>query len=171
MTDVAPPQRLLGPASVFLQSHDYVTRSLATSGDTTVLLAEDPYFALAVAEYVDAQDIAAVEEAGAAALVEQISPDAGPKRWDAYLILLSAAQADTPASSITGVGRDRTQQDRVGADTAATVSLSTSTSWSDDPVQPTTVPFLINTVITARSSADRTPGADPGRTASRCGPW
>ncbi|HEY2044596.1 MAG TPA: hypothetical protein VGH11_18115 [Jatrophihabitans sp.] len=94
MTDVAPPQRLLGPASVFLQSHNYLTRSLAIGGDTTILLAEDPYFALAVAEFSNAQDIAAVEEAGAAALAEQISPNAGVKRWDAYLILLSSAPAD-----------------------------------------------------------------------------
>lgn len=94
MTDVAHPQRLLGPASVLLQSHNFVTRSFAIGGEVTVLLAEDPYFALAVAEFSSARDIATVEEAGAAALAEQISPDAGAKRWDAYLILLSSAPAD-----------------------------------------------------------------------------
>jgi hypothetical protein len=94
MTGTARPQKLLGPASVLLQSHHYVTRSLSVEADVTILLAEDPYFALAIAEFSTSQDLPTAEEAGAAALVEQISPDAGVKRWDAYLVLLSSASAD-----------------------------------------------------------------------------
>lgn len=85
---------LLGPAALLLRSYGYQTDSAGIGGGATLLLAENDYFALGVAEFEAPAHLSAVEEACASALAKRISTEAGPKRWDAYLILLSTTVQD-----------------------------------------------------------------------------
>lgn len=81
---------LLAPAALLLQGHGYQTRSVGIDAGSALLLAENEYFALGLVEFGRPDQLAAAEAAGAAELADRISTEAGAKRWDAYLVLLSS---------------------------------------------------------------------------------
>jgi hypothetical protein len=83
------PEVLLGPAALLLQSHGFLTATIPLSAATTLLLAENDYFAIGIAEFAGPADLVSTESSSAAEIVERVSRDAGAKRWDAYLVLLS----------------------------------------------------------------------------------
>jgi hypothetical protein len=70
-----------------------------------LLLAENDYFALGLMEFGDPEELSASERESAAELAERVSPDAGAKRWDAYLVLLSPTTlgGDAMPESVTEI--------------------------------------------------------------------
>jgi hypothetical protein len=58
------------------------------------LLAENDYFAIGITEFFSPQELPVIAAAAANALVERIATDAGAKRWDFYLVLVSSVHPD-----------------------------------------------------------------------------
>jgi len=72
---------------------------VASAADVPYVLAEDRDNILAVTALLEAGMISSVEPAIASALLEHIkSADAGAKRWDAYVVLLTSARTEDEAT-------------------------------------------------------------------------
>jgi len=82
---------LLGPASLLLRTHQYATHPVTLAPGTTLLLAENDFFAIGLVEFGTPGELSGAEASGAAELLDRLSAEAGAKRWDAYLVLLSPA--------------------------------------------------------------------------------
>jgi hypothetical protein len=81
-------QELLHIARDVLQEQGY-TVELATNG-VDLVLAENPYFVVAVAAMNTIQDLLLSEGLAEATIVERLNRSVvGPKKWDAYLVLLT----------------------------------------------------------------------------------
>lgn len=102
MSSTAPSmgsdRELLALARSVLTDEGYAVEELA--GDIWVLLAENPYFLVAVTATPTIAQLLAAEPLAESAISERLATtDPGPKRWDAYLILLT--QERSPQSRQT----------------------------------------------------------------------
>ena len=88
----APLAALLAPAALVLRRHGFRTRLMASHDTHPILLAENSLFLVGVVEFSGAYDLPSIEAATSTQLADQVAA-AGPKHWDAYLVLLSAAAA------------------------------------------------------------------------------
>ena len=84
---------LLGQCALTLQSHDYETKYVAHDAGQ-LLLARNSLFIIGIAQFDSVSSLSAVESQGSLTLGEQLG-DAGPLRWDAYLVLLTPAKRNT----------------------------------------------------------------------------
>jgi hypothetical protein len=81
-------RELLALARSVLADEGYAIEEVA--GDIWLLLAENPYFLVAVTATPTIAQLLAAEPLAEAAILDRLATtDAGPKRWDAYLILLT----------------------------------------------------------------------------------
>ena len=88
----SPLALLLAPAALVLEREGYRTIPAPLPSGQPFLLAENALFLIGVIEFAGASDIQNVEAAASIQLADRLS-NAGPKSWDAYLVLLSAAAA------------------------------------------------------------------------------
>jgi hypothetical protein len=84
---------LLGTAALVLQSHGYSTQYLVLEGSGQLLLATDPLFLVGIAKFESAADLPGVEARSSITLGDQIV-EAGPRRWDSYLVLLTSSERE-----------------------------------------------------------------------------
>jgi hypothetical protein len=84
---------LLGPAALLLEGHGYATQTDLLEGDNPLLLAENAYFAIGIAQFATASDLPGLALTVAGDLVDRLNRSSGAKRWDAYLVLLSTSIA------------------------------------------------------------------------------
>lgn len=88
VTEAGP--MLLAAAALLLQRYHYWTEPVALADERTMLLAENEYFIVGLADFSDAQDLIAAEASASQSLVERLADlDSTAKRWDVYLVLLS----------------------------------------------------------------------------------
>lgn len=102
MTDTAqmPPQDadLLAVAESVLTSHGYVVETV--DDPINLLLAENAFFVVAIAASHTIQDLRSAQGAAEEALAERLATASiGPKKWDAYLVLLT--QEKSPEDDLT----------------------------------------------------------------------
>jgi hypothetical protein len=95
MTDssnIASDDELLAIADAVLKSDGYFTAS-ASVGSVPTLLAEDEDNVLIVAALITISDVLRIEPDISKALTKRLgSVDTGPKKWDGYVVLLTAQQ-------------------------------------------------------------------------------
>lgn len=104
MTSTPSEPVLLGPAALLLQTHRYATHPVSLAPGMTLLLAENDFFAVGLVEFNTPAELSGAEAAGAAELADRLSTGAGAKRWDTYLVLLSATLAgDAMPESVTTI--------------------------------------------------------------------
>jgi hypothetical protein len=84
---------LLGPAALLLEGHGYATHTVFLEGDNRLLLAENAYSAIGIAEFATAAELPGLALTVAGDLVDRLNRSSGAKRWDAYLVLLSTSVA------------------------------------------------------------------------------
>jgi hypothetical protein len=93
---------LLAAAALLLQRHGYRTEPVALPDGRTLLLAEDDYFIVGLADFSDPQDLIAAEASASESLVDRLADlDSAAKRWDVYLVLLSPSAKSGEALSET----------------------------------------------------------------------
>lgn len=103
MSDVVPnavsaDRELLALARSILADEGYVVEEIEAT--TALVLAENPYFLVGVAATPTIAQLLVAEGIAEAMIAERLAAaDPGPKRWDAYLILLT--QERSPENSET----------------------------------------------------------------------
>jgi hypothetical protein len=91
-------RELLALARAIVSEANYAVEEV--EGEITLLLAENPYFLVGVAATPTIAQLLAAESVAENILAQRIeAADPGPKRWDAYLILLT--QERSPENSAT----------------------------------------------------------------------
>lgn len=94
-----PDRDLLGLARTVLVSEGFEVEMF--EGEVPLLLAENKYFVVGVAATATIRDLIQAEGLAAQGLTERMSKaDAGPKLWDAYLVLLTQERSPD-AGSVT----------------------------------------------------------------------
>lgn len=97
---------LIAGSAVILQSLGYWTEPVALPDNRTLLLAENDYFALGLTEFGDGRDLPYAEASASAGLVDRLlDAKDGAKRWDLYLVLMTAASqsGDDMPESVTSI--------------------------------------------------------------------
>lgn len=95
---VGVDRELLALAGSILGEEGYVVEEI--EADIALVLAENPYFLVGVAATPTIAQLLVAEGLAEAVIAEKLaSADPGPKRWDAYLILLT--QERSPENSTT----------------------------------------------------------------------
>jgi hypothetical protein len=84
---------LLGTAALVLQAHGFSTQYLGLEGGGQLLLATDPLFLVGMANFDSAADLPNVEARSSITLGDQMV-EAGPHRWDSYLVLLTSSERE-----------------------------------------------------------------------------
>lgn len=103
MSDAAPAavssdRELLALSRSILSDEGYVVEEIEAG--TTLILAENPYFLVGVAATPTIAQLLVAEGIAEAMITDKLAAaDPGPKRWDAYLILLT--QERSPENSDT----------------------------------------------------------------------
>lgn len=94
----SPPAALLAPAALVLRRHDFRTRPVPSHDTEPMLVAESPLFLVGIVEFAGSSDLPSIEASASTQMADYVA-DAGAKRWDTYLVLLSAAPATERAWS------------------------------------------------------------------------
>ena len=100
--ELIPDRELMGLARSVLESESFNVEIVEIAeGGIPFLLAENSYFIVGVVATATIRDLIGVEGPAAHDLAERVSAgDAGPKLWDAYLVLLTQ-ELSPDAASVT----------------------------------------------------------------------
>jgi hypothetical protein len=96
---------LLQIAAALLDKAEFATAKLELSvGGHELLLAENPYFIVAVAVSPSISGLRAIDDVASVELARRVAAaDIGPKQWDAYLVLLTTQRAATSADDVASL--------------------------------------------------------------------
>ena len=98
LDQVSSDRELLALSRSILHGENYTVEEV--EDDVSLLLAENPYFVVGVAATSTIAQLLLAESVAAGMITNRLAvSDAGPKRWDAYLILLT--QERSPETSET----------------------------------------------------------------------
>lgn len=120
------------------------------AGEPSLILAEDRYFVVAVAATPTIAQLLVAEGATELALTERLSQsDAGPKVWDAYVVLLTqerSVESDEASRALYEINYDTARMRRI-----AHVGVDASISGMREVLAPFVAPrALVDTSVSER---------------------